>query len=200
MTKSKHIVWHDSEVSKEDRQQSNGHKSAIIWFTGLSGSGKSTISVELEKKLFARGICSYRLDGDNIRHGLNKDLGFSADDRNENIRRIGEVAKLFVDAGLFTLTAFISPYKKDRDQVRGLVEEGEFIEVYVKASIETCEARDPKGLYKKARAGEIKGFTGIDAPYEAPVAPEIVIDTNVLSIDESVALIFNYLQKKAYFS
>lgn len=198
MTKSKNIVWHDSKVSKEERQQSNQHKSAIIWFTGLSGSGKSTISVELEKRLFDQGVRSYRLDGDNIRHGLNKDLGFSTEDRNENIRRIGEVAKLFVDAGLFTLTAFISPYKEDRDQVRALVGEDEFIEVYVKASVETCEARDPKGLYKKARAGEIKHFTGIDAPYEEPTSPEITVDTNVLDIDQSVALILNFLQEKAY--
>jgi len=199
MTKSENIVWHDSEITKQQRQERNGHKGAVIWFTGLSGSGKSTISVALENALFEKGIRAYRLDGDNIRHGLNRNLGFSAEDRTENIRRIGEVSKLMLDAGLFTLTAFISPYKEDRDQVRELVEAGEFIEVYVKASVETCESRDPKGLYKKARNGEIKNFTGIDAPYEEPAKPEIVLDTNTSSVEESVAQILEYLEAGNYF-
>lgn len=198
MTKSTNVVWHESDVIKENRQQLNGHKSAIIWFTGLSGSGKSTISVALESSLYTRGIRTYRLDGDNIRHGLNRNLGFSHADRAENIRRIGEVSKLMVDAGLFTLTAFISPYQEDRDQVRKLVQSDEFIEVYVKANIETCEERDPKGLYKKARLGEIKNFTGIDAPYEEPRDPDIVIDTDQLSIKESVEHILAYLKKERY--
>lgn len=198
MTKSTNIVWHNSEVSKLDRQKLNNHQSAILWFTGLSGSGKSTISVELEKQLHERNLRTYRLDGDNIRHGLNKNLGFSAEDRTENIRRIGEVSKLMIDAGLFTLTAFISPYKEDRDQVRQLVGNGDFIEVYVKASLDACEKRDPKGLYKKARAGEIKGFTGIDAPYEQPENPEIILDTNELSVTESAQEIIEYLKENGY--
>jgi len=197
--KSENIVWHDSEITKIQRQKKNGHKGAVIWFTGLSGSGKSTISVALENALFERGIRAYRLDGDNIRHGLNRNLGFSAEDRTENIRRIGEVSKLMLDAGLFTLTAFISPYKEDRDQVRELVAADEFIEVYVKASVETCESRDPKGLYKKARSGEIKNFTGIDAPYEEPDKPEIILDTNTSSVEESVAQILEYLEAGNYF-
>ncbi|MCJ7841192.1 adenylyl-sulfate kinase [Lederbergia sp. NSJ-179] len=192
------IIWHESEVSKENRRRLKQHKSAIIWFTGLSGAGKSTISSALENELFNIGIHTYRLDGDNIRHGLNKDLGFKPDDRRENIRRIGEVAKLLVDAGLITLTAFISPYREDRHQVRELVEPDEMIEVYVKASLETCEERDPKGLYQKARLGEIKDFTGIDAPYEEPLDPEIILDTNKLSIKESVTIIVEYLRNNRY--
>ena len=198
MTESTNIVWHESEVTKKKRQELKGHKSAILWFTGLSGSGKSTVSVALETELHAKGIHTYRLDGDNVRHGLNKNLGFSPNDRTENIRRIGEVSKLMVDAGLFTLTAFISPYQEDRDQVREIVKSDEFIEIYVKASLETCEERDPKGLYKKARLGEIKGFTGIDAPYEEPVNPEIIIDTNQLNIVESVKAIVSYLKENNY--
>lgn len=198
MAKSENIVWHDSKVTKSDRRKLNTHKSAVIWFTGLSGSGKSTVSVELEKELYALGIRTYRLDGDNVRHGLNKNLGFSPEDRKENIRRIGEVSKLMVEAGLFTLSAFISPYREDRDEVRELVEDGEFIEVFVNASVETCESRDPKGLYKKARAGEIKGFTGIDAPYEEPKNPEVTIDTDKLSLEESVQAIVDYLNEKGY--
>ncbi|QHS23443.1 adenylyl-sulfate kinase [Virgibacillus sp. MSP4-1] len=198
MAKSENIVWHDSKVTKEERQKLNGHKSAVLWFTGLSGSGKSTVSVELEKELYKQGVHTYRLDGDNVRHGLNKNLGFSPEDRKENIRRIGEVAKLMVDAGLFTLTAFISPYREDRDAVRELLDDGEFIEVFVKASVEACEARDPKGLYKKARAGEIKGFTGIDAPYEEPESPEITVETDQQSLEESVQKIVEYLKEKGY--
>ncbi|HEX6594926.1 MAG TPA: adenylyl-sulfate kinase [Bacillota bacterium] len=198
MTKSTNIVWHKSEVTKENRQRLNRHRSAVLWFTGLSASGKSTISVALEKALHTKGIHTYRLDGDNIRHGLNNNLGFSPEDRTENIRRIGEVSKLMVDAGLITLAAFISPYAADRKQVRDLVETEEFIEIYVKASLEVCESRDPKGLYKKARLGEIKDFTGIDAPYEEPKNPEIIIDTVHLGVNESVQLIIDYLKQQKY--
>jgi len=198
MAKPENIKWHASKVTKEHRQQLNHHKSAVVWFTGLSGSGKSTITVELEKALHYMGVRTYRLDGDNIRHGLNKNLGFSPEDRKENIRRIGEVSKLMVEAGLVTLSAFISPYRADRDEVRELMDDGEFIEVFVDASLETCESRDPKGLYKKVRAGEIKGFTGIDAPYEAPLNPEITVNTDTQSIEESVQTIVSYLNKKGY--
>lgn len=197
-TAPRHIVWHDSEVSKEQRQALNKHKSAIIWFTGLSGAGKSTLSAALEKRLHEMGIHTYRLDGDNVRHGLNQDLAFSEADRKENIRRIGEVAKLMVDAGLLTLTAFISPYREDRQRVRDLVEEDEFIEVYVKASLASCEARDVKGLYEKARKGILKNFTGIDAPYEEPHDAQLVIDTEQLSVESSVAQIITYLQDRNY--
>lgn len=198
MGREAHIVWHESEVSKAQRCALNGHKSAIIWFTGLSGAGKSTLSTMLEHRLHQLGIRTYRLDGDNLRHGLNQDLGFSAADRKENIRRVGEVSKLMVDAGLFTLTAFISPYLADRQMVRDMVENDEFIEIYVKASLATCEARDVKGLYRKARAGEITQFTGIDAPYEAPIAPELVIDTNECIAEDSVEEIMRYLREKKY--
>lgn len=198
MSQSTNITWHDSEVTKEDRQCQNDHKSAVIWFTGLSGSGKSTISVALEKALFEEGKHSYRLDGDNVRHGLNKNLGFSPEDRKENIRRIGEVSKLLVDAGIIAITAFISPYREDRDEVRDILEDGEFIEVYTECSVEECEKRDPKGLYEKARSGEIKEFTGISAPYEAPKHSEITINTETQSIDESVEHILNYLKEHQY--
>ena len=198
MSESNNITWHDSEVTKEERQNRNGHKSAVIWFTGLTGSGKSTVSVALEKALFNEGKQTYRLDGDNVRHGLNKNLGFSPEDRTENIRRIGEVAKLMVDAGSITVTAFISPYKQDRDNVRAILEDGEFIEVYTKCSVEECEKRDPKGLYKKARSGEIPEFTGISAPYEAPDHPEIILDTEHESIDQSVDRVIQYLKQHQY--
>ena len=198
MSESNNITWHDSEVTKEERQKRNGHKSAVIWFTGLSGSGKSTVSVALEKALFNEGKQTYRLDGDNVRHGLNKNLGFSPEDRTENIRRIGEVAKLMVDAGSITVTAFISPYKQDRDNVRAILEDGEFIEVYTKCSVEECENRDPKGLYKKARSGEIPEFTGISAPYEAPDHPEIILDTEHESINQSVDRVIQYLKQHQY--
>lgn len=198
MSKSTNITWHDSKVTKEERQKLNQHKSAVLWFTGLSGSGKSTLSVELEKELHAQGVHTYRLDGDNVRHGLNNNLGFSPEDRTENIRRIGEVGKLMVDAGLITLTAFISPYREDRDKVREILDEKEFIEVYVKCSVEACEARDPKGLYKKARAGEIKGFTGIDAPYEEPENPELTIETDKQPLKECVQAIIDHLKKNGY--
>lgn len=198
MSASTNITWHDSEVTKAQRQERNGHKSVVIWFTGLSGSGKSTISVALEKALFEQNITSYRLDGDNIRHGLNQNLGFSPEDRKENIRRIGEVGKLMVDAGVVTMTAFISPYEEDRNTVRDILEDGEFIEVFTKCSLDECESRDPKGLYKKARSGEIKEFTGINAPYEEPSNPEIVIDTENESVVESVEKIVAYLKENQY--
>ncbi|MCD3219543.1 adenylyl-sulfate kinase [Mammaliicoccus sciuri] len=198
MSASTNITWHDSEVTKAQRQERNGHKSVVIWFTGLSGSGKSTISVALEKALFEQNITSFRLDGDNIRHGLNQNLGFSPEDRKENIRRIGEVGKLMVDAGVVTMTAFISPYEEDRNTVRDILEDGEFIEVYTKCSLDECESRDPKGLYKKARSGEIKEFTGINAPYEEPSNPEIVIDTENESVEESVEKIVAYLKENQY--
>lgn len=196
--KSKNIVWHKAQITKHDRRRLNGHKSAILWFTGFSGAGKSSLSVAVEKELHKRGIRTYVLDGDNVRHGLNNNLGFSPEDRTENIRRIGEVSKLFVDAGVMTLTAFISPYREDRSMVREMVDDGEFLEIYVKCSLEECEKRDPKGLYKKARNGEIKGFTGIDAPYEAPVGPELVVETDKETLRESVAAVLNFLQEKGY--
>jgi adenylylsulfate kinase len=171
-----------------------------IWFTGLSGSGKSTIAVAAEAALREQGRLTYILDGDNIRQGLNNNLGFSPADRTENIRRIGEVAKLFTDAGVIVLTAFISPYREDRDQVREIMASGDFLEVHVSADVETCEKRDVKGLYKKARAGEIPNFTGISAPYEAPEKPEIVMDTGAQSVDESVAQLLGFLQDKGYLS
>ncbi|WP_457640372.1 adenylyl-sulfate kinase [Persephonella sp.] len=194
----KFIIPHKGNIKKEDRQRQKGHKSAILWFTGLSGSGKSTLAHAVEEKLFEMSVHTYVLDGDNIRTGLNKDLGFSAEDREENIRRIGEVAKLFVDAGIITLTAFISPYRKDRDLVRNLVEKGEFIEIYVKCPLEVCEQRDVKGLYKKARAGIIKNFTGIDDPYEEPEDPEIVVETDKETIEESVNKIISFLKTNGY--
>jgi len=194
----KNIVWHNATITKEDRHRKNGHKSAILWYTGLSGAGKSTLANKVEEKLFERGYNTYVLDGDNIRHGLNKGLGFTTEDRKENIRRIGEVSKLFVDAGAFVSTAFISPYREDRDMVRQLVENGEFIEVYVHAPLEVCEERDPKGLYKKARAGEIKHFTGIDDPYEAPENAELVIHTGEKSLEECAAEVMSYLESNGY--
>jgi adenylylsulfate kinase len=193
--KATNIVWHQGAVTHEDRGQLNGHKGCTVWLTGLSGSGKSTIAVDLEKRLLERGVRTYILDGDNIRHGLNKNLGFSPEDRTENIRRIGEVAKLFTDAGLVTLTAFISPYRADRDQVRGLMRDGDFVEVYVDCPVEVCEQRDVKGLYKKARAGEIKEFTGISAPYEEPTRPELTIKTAGQSVEDSAKQIMAHLER-----
>jgi len=187
------IVWHQSAVSKEDRHRRNGHKSCVLWFTGLSGSGKSTLANALQQKLFEQGKQVYVLDGDNIRHGLNKDLGFSAEDRNENIRRIAEVSKLFVDAGTIVITAFISPFREERDKARQLFQPGEFIETYIRCPIEECEQRDPKGLYAKARAGKISDFTGISSPYEEPLSPEIIIESNRQSIGQSVEQIMQYL-------
>ncbi len=194
--KATNIVWHQGAVTRGDREKLNGHKGATVWLTGLSGSGKSTIAVDLEKRLWERGVRAYILDGDNVRHGLNKNLGFSPDDRTENIRRIGEVAKLFTDAGMVALTAFISPYRADRDQVRALMGEGDFIEVHVDCPVEVCEQRDVKGLYKKARAGEIKEFTGISAPYEAPSKAELTINTAGQSVEDSAKQIMAYLESK----
>ncbi|MGM0827275.1 MAG: adenylyl-sulfate kinase [Bacillota bacterium] len=194
--KKKNIKWHEGKVVKANRHKLHGHNSALLWFTGLSGSGKSTISVEVEKTLHELGIHTYRLDGDNIRHGLNQDLSFSIEDRKENIRRVGEVSKLFVDAGVLTLAAFISPFNEDRAFVRSLLQHQEFIEIYVHASVKTCIQRDPKGLYERVVKGEIKGFTGIDSPYEIPESPEIIVDTECQSIEESVEQIVQYLKNK----
>ncbi len=198
MPKSKNIYWEKGKISRGDREHFHGHKGAILWFTGLSGSGKSTLARAVEEKLFEHGCHTYVLDGDNVRHGLNRDLGFSPEDRTENIRRIGEVAKLFVDAGSIVLTAFISPYREDRDANRAIVNDGEFVEVHVDAPLEVCEERDPKGLYEKARSGEIPNFTGIDAPYEEPLHPEIVVKTGDQSIEESVTQIIAWLGENGY--
>ncbi|PTA84550.1 adenylyl-sulfate kinase [Bacillus sp. Nf3] len=191
---NEHIVWHDASITKKEYQQKNNHKSGIIWLTGLSGSGKSTIANAAARELFEQGYQVTVLDGDNVRHGLNKDLGFSDDDRKENIRRIGEVAKLFVEQGTIVITAFISPFQEDRHIVRQLVEDGEFHEVFVKCDLNVCEERDPKGLYKKARNGEIPFFTGIDSPYEEPAAPELVLDTGELSREESKQRLVDYVK------
>ena len=196
--KATNIKWHHGKITKEDRTKLLNQKGATIWLTGLSGSGKSTIAVELEHALIENKHQAYILDGDNIRHGLNKNLGFSPEDRTENIRRIGEVAKLFTEANIITIAAFVSPYREDRENVRKLLGHGEFIEIYVKCSLEVCEARDTKGLYKKARAGEVKDFTGISAPYEEPLDPELTIDSSKLSVEESTRAILNYLEEKGY--
>ncbi|HSB31256.1 MAG TPA: adenylyl-sulfate kinase [Candidatus Sulfobium mesophilum] len=190
------VTWHHPTITKEVRWRMNQHKSVLIWFTGLSASGKSTIAHALESQLFQRRIRSYVLDGDNIRHGMNKNLGFSPEDRHENLRRIGELSKLFVDAGIVTITAFISPYRADRQMVRELVGSEEFIEVYLKCSADVCETRDPKGLYQKAKMGEIQNFTGVSSPYEVPENPELLLETDILSIDESVAKILAYLDAR----
>jgi len=201
------VVWHDGEISRDDRYQILRQKGATVWFTGLSGSGKSTIAVALEKALHSMNKLSYRLDGDNVRLGINKNLGFSEEDRKENIRRIGEIAKLFGDAGTISLSSFISPYKADRDEVRELHEAANlpFVEVFVDCSLSVAEERDPKGLYKKARAGEIRNFTGIDDPYEAPESPEIHLRTDEMSLQEEVSIVIDYLMmhdiiRKEYFT
>jgi adenylylsulfate kinase len=190
------VKWHRSIISRSDRFIQNNHKSCVVWFTGLSGSGKSTLAMEIDKELFSLSIRSYVLDGDNMRQGLNKDLGFSLMERNENNRRVAEVASLFIDAGLIALVSLISPYEKDRDYVRRLFSCDEFIEVYVTCSLKECERRDPKGLYKKARTGLIQSFTGISAPYEIPSNPEIIIDTEKQSLRESTDQIIQYLREK----
>ncbi len=195
LQKATNIYWHKGAITKQDRERFLQQNGVVLWFTGLSGSGKSTLALAVEEKLFENGHLCMVLDGDNIRHGLNKNLGFSPEDREENIRRIGEVSKLFSDAGLITMTAFISPYRKDRDQARGLVKDGEFVEIFVKVPLDIAEERDPKGLYKKARAGEIKEFTGISAPYEEPLNPELVIDTGKMNLDESVKTVIGFLEK-----
>ena len=187
--KSQNITWHHADIAREDREKLNGHQAAVLWFTGLSGSGKSTLAHAVENALFELGCRTYVLDGDNVRHGLNKNLGFSPEDREENIRRIGEVANLFTEAGVFALTAFISPYRGDRDKARAIAGEGKFIEVYVECPLEVCEERDVKGLYKKARAGEIPEFTGISAPYEEPLNAEIVIDTSQHDLEASAKIV-----------
>lgn len=189
-------IWHHGKISKTERHRLNNHKSALVWITGLPASGKSTIAHELEYQLIHRGIRAFVLDGDNIRHGLNKDLGFSAADRRENLRRIGQVARLFVEAGILTIAAFASPYKADRLMVRELFDEGEFIEVYLDCGLNVCESRDPKGHYKKARTGEIKNFTGVSDPYEPPDNPEIILNTERTSAAESVDRIISYLKEK----
>jgi len=193
--KATNVVWHHAHVTRAEQEKQHGHKSAVLWFTGLSASGKSTLANAVAGALFEGGKHTYVLDGDNIRHGLNKDLGFTPEDRVENIRRIGEVAKLFVDAGVIALTAFISPYREDRDKARQ-INGDDFIEIYVKCDLDVCEQRDPKGLYKKARAGEIPNFTGISAPYEEPLSPELVIDTSHESLEESAARVIAFLQEK----
>ncbi|ALO40710.1 MULTISPECIES: adenylyl-sulfate kinase [Pseudoalteromonas] len=190
------IVWHNYAVNKSQRSEQKGHKPVILWFTGFSGSGKSTVAGALESALHQQGVHTYLLDGDNVRHGLCKDLGFSDEDRVENIRRVGELSKLMVDAGLVVLTAFISPFQAERDMVRNLVGDGEFIEVFLDTPLDVCEQRDPKGLYKKARAGEIKHFTGIDSDYQVPVNPEIRIDTSANSLEQSVQQLVAYLKDK----
>lgn len=187
------VVWHEGEINKKTRALRNQHKGVVIWLTGLSGSGKSSVAVELEKQLFKRNVHAYILDGDNVRHGLNADLGFSPEERTENIRRVGEVAKLFADSGAIVITAFISPYREDRDNVRSILEQDEFVEVFIDADLETCKARDPKGLYKKAIAGEIEQFTGISAPYEKPDHPEVVVKTDNQDISQSGSVIMNHL-------
>src|SRR5438132_2172536 len=196
------ITWHEGHVTREERNALLGQKGCTLWFTGLSGSGKSTLAYTLEHALVQMGRLAYVLDGDNIRHGLNQNLGFSAADREENIRRIGEVARLFADAGLITMTSFISPYRKDRDNVRALhvASKLPFIEVHVNTPIATCEQRDPKGLYKKARAGELKNFTGIDDPYEAPAVPELTIDATATTPQQATVLLLEYLEKQGIVS
>ena len=196
-TVQRHLVRPERSLSKADYQRRTGHPSFVLWFTGLSGAGKSTIAHRVEELLFERGWYTYALDGDAVRHGLNRDLGFSAADRSENIRRIGEVAKLFVDAGVVVLAALISPFRADRDRVRDLFPPGEFIEVHVTCDLATCEQRDPKGLYRKARAGEIPDFTGISSPYEEPLTPELTIDTGRLTIDQAVAHVLEFIEKRS---
>ncbi len=198
MSEEKNIVWHKQSVGRELREKANGHKGCVIWYTGLSGSGKSTVANEVEKSLLSLGVKSYLLDGDNVRHGLNSDLGFTKEDREENIRRIGEVAKLFADSGTVTGVAFISPYRADRKRARDIVESSglDFLEVYVKCPLEVCEKRDPKGLYKKARNGEIKNFTGLDAPYEEPLDCELVLMSSEAPPSDLAAKVVELLKQK----
>ena len=192
--KTPNTIYHNATVTRERRNQLNGHKSVVVWFTGLSGSGKSTLAHSVEEELYQLNCRTFVLDGDNVRHGLSSNLTFSNDDRKENIRRIGEAAKLMMESGVIAITAFISPFKKDRNLIRQLLSQGDFIEIYCKASLEVCESRDVKGLYKRARAGEIKNYTGIDSPYEAPINPELVIDTENELLEESVARVVDFLK------
>ena len=192
--KNSNVIYHQASVTRQRRNKLNGHQSVVLWFTGLSGSGKSTLAHALEEKLFQKDCRTFVLDGDNVRHGLNSNLDFSDKGRTENIRRISEVSKLMIESGLIVMAAFISPFNKDRDEARKLISNDDFIEIYCKASLETCEARDVKGLYKRARAGEIKNYTGIDSPYEAPENPELIIDTDNQSLGESVSIILSFLE------
>jgi adenylylsulfate kinase len=196
IAKSSNVVWHKATVTRERREQANGHRSFILWFTGLSGAGKSTLAHAVEEQLYQMGCRTFVLDGDNVRHGLCADLSFSEADRIENIRRIGEVAKLMVEAGVIAMTAFISPFRSERNKVRAMMAQGEFIEVYCKCSLEVCESRDVKGLYAKARAGLIKNYTGISSPYEEPETAEIVVETDAMSLEESVELVIENLRKR----
>ncbi len=193
--KSSNVVWHQATVTRKRREAANGHRSVILWFTGLSGAGKSTLAHAVEERLYQRGARTFVFDGDNVRHGLCSDLGFSDTDRQENIRRIGEMSRLIIEAGVIALTAFISPFRADRDRVRALADDGDFIEIYCRASVDECESRDVKGLYARARSGEIKAFTGVSSPYEEPLNPELVVDTGSLSLDECVELVLAYLKR-----
>jgi adenylylsulfate kinase len=196
--KSTNVIYHQASVTRKRRNKLNNHRSLVLWFTGLSGSGKSTLSHALEEKLFQKGFRTFVLDGDNVRHGLNSNLDFSEKGRAENIRRISEVSKLMLESGLIVMTAFISPFKKDRNAARKLISSDDFVEIYCKASVETCEKRDVKGLYKLARAGEIKNYTGIDSPYEPPINPELVIDSENETLDDSVSKILKFLERKKF--
>lgn len=198
--KSSNVVWHHATVTRARRETLNGHRSVMLWFTGLSGAGKSTLAHAVEEELYQRNCRTFAFDGDNVRHGLCSDLGFSSQDRVENIRRVGEMGKLFLEAGVIALTAFISPFRSDREKVRSLVPHGEFFEIYCRCSIDVCEGRDVKGLYKRARAGEIKDFTGISSPYEEPENPELVVDTGIFSLDECVAQVIGLLEERGVIS
>lgn len=198
MTDRPHIVWHNTEITRQARARAYGHQGVTVWLTGLSGSGKSTIAARTERLLIEKGLTAYTLDGDNVRHGLNHDLSFSPEDRSENIRRIGEVCKLFVDAGVIVLAAFVSPYRIDRARVRALHQPGDFVEVYVEASLQSCEARDPKGLYQQARSGALPNFTGVSAPYEVPEHPDVTLNTDTQDLDASVAALIQFLQGAGY--
>ncbi len=198
---SENVYWQEARVSREDRERVRGQRGAVLWFTGLSGAGKTTLATSVEEALHQEGYATYVLDGDNVRQGLNKDLAFSPADRTENIRRVGEVAKLFADAGVLVSTAFISPYREDRDAVRDMMNRpGDFVEIFVSCPLEVCEERDPKGLYERARAGEIENFTGIDAPYQEPEAPELVVDTREHTVKECVGRVLGYLREEGYIS
>lgn len=200
MKNNNNVVWHKPEVTRQLRNLLNGHKSLVVWFTGLPSSGKSTIAHAVEKKLYEKGIRTYTFDGDNVRHGLCSDLGFSEKEREENLRRIAEVIKLFIDAGMVVLAAFVSPLKEHRERVKKIIGEKDFIEIYCRCPVEICEMRDPKGMYKRAKAGEIREYTGISAPYEEPEDPDLIIDTHLLSLDESVERVFKLIGDRISFS
>ncbi|RMG00227.1 MAG: adenylyl-sulfate kinase [Nitrospirae bacterium] len=200
LVKKNHVVWHDGFITREDRNRLNGHKSGLVWFTGLSASGKSTIAHLVEKELHTMGVRTYVLDGDNVRHGLNANLGFSREDRKENLRRIAELSRLFVDAGILVLAAFISPFKSDREYIRNRFSKDNYLEIYVKCSVEECERRDPKGNYRKAREGIIKNYTGISSPYEEPENPDLVLDTERIDIDTAAKMVLNLLTERKFFT